>query len=115
MTQYIALIHGNSRSSPSDDEWDDFFSAAAASGMFRGGSELGTRILVGDEDSAQSTRHIVGFMRFDSADRGRILELLERHPVVRHGGSVELCEMPRSSGGSDGGCDPVGDANHKDQ
>ena len=35
-------------------------------------------------------------MRFDAEDRAKLLELLKQHPVVLHGGSVELCEMPKS-------------------
>ncbi len=36
-------------------------------------------------------------MRFDADDRAKLLELCEQHAqVVRHGGSVELCEMPRT-------------------
>jgi hypothetical protein len=33
-------------------------------------------------------------MRFDSEDKQQIIDLLEKHPVVIHGGSAELCEMP---------------------
>ncbi len=35
-------------------------------------------------------------MRFDSDDKEKLLELLKTHPVVVHGGTVELCEMPES-------------------
>jgi hypothetical protein len=35
-------------------------------------------------------------MRFDSEDKQKIIDLLASHPVVVHGGSVELCEMPES-------------------
>jgi hypothetical protein len=44
----------------------------------------------------ESTDHVVGYMRFDSEDRQPILDLLEKHPVLLHGGTVELCELPRS-------------------
>jgi len=37
-----------------------------------------------------------GLQRFDSADKQKILELLKQHPVVLRGGSVELCELPKS-------------------
>ena len=96
MTQYILLIQGNVKSTPSAEEWEQFFSAAQASGLFRGGSEIGERIVVGDVQSAKSSEHIAGYMRFDSDDRQKVLDLLQSHPVVRHGGSVELCEMPKS-------------------
>ena len=96
MNQYLLLIHGNARSAASAEEWEQFFSAAQESGLFRGGSEIGNRTRVGEADSIQSTDHIIGFMRFDSEDEPSLLRLLEKHPVVLHGGSVELCEMPKS-------------------
>ena len=96
MTQYILLVQNNVKSDPTSEEWDTFFAAAQQSGIFKGGSEIGYRTVVGDTQSAKMTDHIVGFMRFDSDDKRIILDLLERHPVVVHGGSVELCEMPES-------------------
>jgi hypothetical protein len=96
MNQYILLIQGNLKSDPTSEEWDTFFAATQQSGIFKGGSEIGHRMVVGDTQSAKVTDHIVGFMRFDSDDKQRILKLLEMHPVVVHGGSVELCEMPES-------------------
>ena len=96
MIQDILLIQDNSRSDPTPKEWDAFFAAAHQSGCFKGGSEIGERMIVGDAPSAKPTDHIVGFMRFDADDRRQILNLLEQHPVVIHGGSVELCELPQS-------------------
>lgn len=96
MAQYILLIHGNAKSKGTEEEWNQFFTSARESGIFQGGSEIGERICVGDADSMKPTDHIVGYMRFDSEDKQQILDLLERHPVVRHGGTVELCDMPKS-------------------
>jgi hypothetical protein len=96
MPQYILLIQSDLTSEPTAAEWDAFFAAAQQSGMFKGGSEIGKRLVVGDARSAKSTEHIVGYMRFDSDDKQPILDLLAGHPVVVHGGSVELCEMPES-------------------
>ena len=96
MTQYLLLIQGNLTSDSTPHEWEAFFTAAQESGLFKGGSEIGTRHVVGNTQSAKSTAHIVGFMRFDAEDKQKILDLLQRHPVVLHGGSVELCEMPKS-------------------
>ena len=94
--QYILLIQGNERTESTAEEWDLFFAAAHASGLFRGGSEIGQRELLGDKPSARPTDHIVGYMRFDAADKQLLLDLLENHPVLKHGGSVELCELPKS-------------------
>ncbi len=96
MNEYLLLIHGNEKSATSAEEWERFFDAARNSGVFRGGSEVGKREFVGDHDSARSSDHIVGYMRFDSDDKQVILDLLKRHPVVLHGGTVELCELPKS-------------------
>ncbi|MBX3415890.1 MAG: hypothetical protein KF708_24630 [Pirellulales bacterium] len=96
MTQYILLIQGNLKSDSTPEEWETFFTAAHESGLFKGGSEIGKRMVIGDAQSAQPTDHIVGYMRFDSDDKQKILGLLEKHPTVIHGGSVELCEMPNS-------------------
>jgi hypothetical protein len=96
MTQYLLLIQGNTKANPTQSEWDQFFAAAHQSGFFKGGSEVGKREFLGDAESATSSSHIVGFMRFDADDKGRLLDLLSRHPVILHGGSVELCEMPKS-------------------
>ena len=96
MMQYILLIHGNFETDSTPGEWDAFLDAARQTGLFKGGSGIGKRIVIGDADSAKPTDHIVGYMRFDSEDRQGILDLLEKHPVVVHGGSVELCEMTQS-------------------
>lgn len=96
MNQYLLLIQGNGKTGGTTEEWERFFVAARESGTFRGGSEVGKRELVGDPHSARSSEHIVGYMRFDSGDKQKILDLLKMHPVVLHGGSVELCELPKS-------------------
>jgi D-arabinose 1-dehydrogenase-like Zn-dependent alcohol dehydrogenase len=99
MTQYILLIQGNAKSKSTTEDWDQFFTAARQSGSFEGGSAIGKRAVLGDTQSAKSSEHIVGYMRFDSEDKQKLLDLLKRHPVVMHGGSVELREMPKSSRG----------------
>jgi len=96
MTQYILFIQGNAKTKSTPEEWDQFFTAARQSGLFEGGSAIGKRVVVGDTLTAKSTDHITGYMRFDAEDRQKLLDLLKRHPVVIHGGSVVLCEMPKS-------------------
>ena len=94
--QYIAFIHNNTASMPTADEWERFFSEAKESGMFKGGSEIGLRHMIGQKDISNVLESVGGYMRFDSDDIVRLRELLEKHPVVIHGGTIELCEMPRS-------------------
>lgn len=94
--QYIALIHKNTDSMPTIDEWNRFFDAAKATGMFKGGSEIGSRYTVGQKKVPDITKNVGGYMRFDSDDLERLQALLEDHPVTKHGETVELCEMPES-------------------
>ncbi len=96
MNQYLLLIQANAKAGASDADWERFLAAARESGGFRGGSALGRRMLLGNAESAKSSEHIAGYMRFDSDDKEALLALLCHHPVVLHGGSVELSEMPKS-------------------
>jgi hypothetical protein len=96
MPQYLLLIHGNAASAPTSDEWSRFFGVAQLSGTFRGGSEIGKKVRIGNADLPRSSDHIVGFMRFDAEEKQTILDLLQEHPIVLHGGTVELCEIPES-------------------
>lgn len=91
--QYLLLIHGNAKSEATADDWQAFFESAQSSGLFQGGSALGERWLLGDQ-TAQPSNQIAGFMQFKAEDREQVLKLLEQHPVLLHGGSAELCEMP---------------------
>lgn len=96
MTQYLLLIQNNLTSSTTAEEWTTFFSAVHSSGMFKGGSEIGDRTRLGNGTTAQSTDHVVAYMRFDSDDKEKLLSLVNQHPVILHGGTVELCELPKS-------------------
>lgn len=101
--QYLLLIYNDADSVADAEEWQAFFTHARASGLFVGGSELVEHRVIGN--AAVVTNNVAGYMRFDTADdAGRelasdkeaLLQLLTRHPVVAHGGTVQLLEMPRS-------------------
>jgi len=94
--EYILFIHKNTQSMASDSDWKQFIDQAIASGFFRGGSEIANSTQVGDKPLAKITDTIGGFMRFETQDKTALLDVLSQHPVVRHGGTVELCEMPKS-------------------
>ena len=96
MNQYLLLIHGNTKSATTDAEWESFFEIARASGMFQGGSEVGAKETIGHQTPPHTSTHIEGYMRFDTNDKPALLALLKQHPIVRHGGTVELCELPKS-------------------
>ena len=93
--QYLALMPNNADVEPAADAWERFIAAAGASGLFRGGSAIGNRRVVGP-GVPDTTRHVGGYMRFDADDIAPLLALLEQHPVVNCGGSVELCELPKT-------------------
>jgi len=80
--EYILFIHKNTSSSIQPDDWHTFFKQANDSGLFQGGSEIENRILL-------------GYTPVQDITDSPLLQLLENHPVVASGGSVELCEMPK--------------------
>mgnify|MGYP000162112815 CR=1 FL=1 len=94
--QYIAFIHSNHESTIRPDEWERFIKLARNAGMFQGGSELGERHAIGATNVPDSTKVIDGFMRFDSDNLPHLLALLDSHPCIQHGGTIELREMPNS-------------------
>lgn len=91
--QYLALIHADTRSATTPAEWEHFFAVAERSGLFRGGSALGSRLLIGSDPATGPTDTVGGYMRFDAENAAALRALLAEHPVVLHGGTVELCEM----------------------
>lgn len=94
--EYILFIHNNTTTSASQKDWDEFFIAAKETGMFQGGSEIGKRIQLGPQKVSDTTKSLVGFMRFESSSLEELKNLLEIHPVLIHGGTLELCEMPKT-------------------
>jgi len=96
MSEYILLIQGNTETLASPEEWAEFFEIARKNGTFVGGSEIGERTVIGNAQTHLSTDQIVGYMRFDTDDKQGLIDLIKTHPVVHHGGTVELCELPRT-------------------
>ncbi len=93
--EYILFIHSNTDSVTTDDQWNSFFIEAKKSGVFQGGSEISNQSQIGNKFVQKITNNIAGFMRFESDDKNKILSLLEKHPVILQGGTLELCEMPK--------------------
>ena len=94
--EYIVLIHTNTETTPSNHEWSAFINKAIESKLFKGGSAIGSSVSIGSKQTSLITNNIGGFMRFDSENKTDLLKLLESHPVVLHGGTIELCEMPKN-------------------
>ena len=94
--EYILFIHKNAQTEIPGKEWGAFFKEAAASGIFQGGSEIGKRIQLGERSVEDITNSIGGFMRFEAENLESVKTLLRKHPVLINGGTLELCEMPKT-------------------
>jgi hypothetical protein len=97
--EYITFMHKNKDSGATggtEDEWDRFLEVAKESGLFRGGSAIGQRTTIGNIEVPDITENVGGYMRFDAASTDELTALLKQHPTVVHGGTVEICEMPKS-------------------
>jgi len=94
--EYILFIHKNTDFDTTEEQWHSFFSEANKSGIFLGGSEISNQMLIGKKAVKNITSKIGGFMRFETEDKNKVLALLEKHPVIIQGGTLELCEMPKT-------------------
>lgn len=94
--EYILFIHNNVEAPAEPEQWEKFFTAARKSAVFSGGSEIANRVQVGSKQVDDITHTIGGFMRFETNNVNEIHELLMLHPIYLQGGTLELCEMPKS-------------------
>ena len=94
--EYILFIHNNTDSETKKEDWGRFFDLALESGLFQGGSVIGNRIQFGGKVVEDTTKSISGYMRFESESLEPLEQLLAEHPVLKSGGSLELCELPKS-------------------
>ncbi len=94
--EYILFIHSDAPQPATECQWNEFFSAAKNSGVFKGGSEVSKGMYVGVKPEQLVSETVVGYMRFEADDVGLIHKLLKLHPVVLQGGTVELCETPKT-------------------
>lgn len=94
--EYILFIHSNTDIPTKGEDWHQFFELATSSGLFQGGSEIGKRIQLGSKQVSDTTMNVSGYMRFDSEDIETLKNLLAEHPVLKSGGTLELCELPKT-------------------
>lgn len=94
--EYILFIHNNTETPTTIEAWNTFFKAAKESNIFQGGSEIANRIQLGNKIVPDITQQIGGFMRFESPSLEAVKKLLKIHPVMLCGGTLELCEMPKT-------------------
>lgn len=95
--EYIVFIHNNTDTATSDAMWNEFFATATASGLFQGGSEIRWLKHMETKPTEPASTNLGGFMRFVADSEQELWALLEQHPVYRCGGTLEICEMPKSS------------------
>ena len=93
---YILFIHNNADHPATESQWEAFFSAANKSGIFSGGSEIGKSVQFGAKSTTPAISSVVGYMRFQTDDISRLHKLLELHPIYLQGGTLELCETPKT-------------------
>lgn len=95
--EYILFIHYNTDKPPTAAQWEAFFAAAQQSGLFLGGSEIAGAVQIGSKGVRATTDSVAGFMRFEAEEVSQLQQLLALHPVYLQGGTLELCEMPKTS------------------
>jgi hypothetical protein len=94
--EYILFIHNNVDHATTEEQWSRFYIVANESGMFNGGSEVAESHTIGDKPISQTTKSVVGIMRFETNDIDKLNNLLKLHPVYLQGGTLELCKMPQT-------------------
>lgn len=94
--EYILFIHNNTDYQTTEEQWNSYFLAARESGIFKGGSEIQNRVQLGLKHVNSTTDSVVGYMRFETDDISKLHRLLKLHPVYMQGGTLELCETPKS-------------------
>ena len=94
--EYIAFMHKNTDSVATSEEWERFLALARDSGLFQGGSEVGERTVLGEKAVADTSASVGGYMRFETSSINELNELLRKHPTIIHGGTIEICELPKS-------------------
>ena len=51
---------------------------------------------LGSKNVTSTTDSVVGYMSFETEDISKLHQLLELHPVYIQGGTLELCETPKT-------------------
>ena len=96
MPNYILLMHDDTTSDPSRDQWERYFTALRAKGGFDGGSSIGHgTALRKDAAAAPVTGQLAGYIRIRAASLEAAEQLVCGNPVFECGGTVEVRELPR--------------------
>ena len=90
MSSYLVLIHNDGDRESTEEEWKLFFSLAEDSGMFRGGSALSDPVFLHESDGPSVVNSVGGYMRFEADSESGLRSLLERHPSLKAGATLEV-------------------------
>jgi len=97
MNDYLFLTHRLPQG-PSEPEgaWPSYLDRLRRTGHFSGGSAIGGGLSVSRSGTTPDTSsHLTGYIRVSADSIDEACKLLEGHPVIEAGGTVEVRELPR--------------------
>lgn len=96
MTDYILLMHGDTRTPTDEADWAAYFAQLAADGAFAGGSSIGDgRCFRREGTPGPVASHLTGYIRIVARNREEAERCLIGNPVYENGGTVEIRALPR--------------------
>jgi hypothetical protein len=97
MAEYILLMHDDAN--PGDDTWNSYIRKLQQSGSFEGGSAIGDGICTRKQGTPASlTAHLTGYIRVKADNLEQARSHLIGNPHFEAGGTVEIRELPPTSG-----------------
>jgi hypothetical protein len=91
------LMHNDVESQTQPQEWDHYISRLRSSGSFGGGSSIGKGIGFKKGTASEAISHwLGGYMILTAETLDDAKALVEGNPVLLHGGTVEVRDLPRS-------------------
>ncbi|HWU77578.1 MAG TPA: hypothetical protein VN043_13830 [Rhodanobacter sp.] len=97
MKDYLLLTHRlPPGASAAPDAWPSYLARLRGTGHFSGGSAIGEGLCVSRSGvTSDTTSHLTGYIRVSANSIDEACGLLEGHPVIDAGGTVEVRELPR--------------------
>ena len=97
MNDYIFFMHDDAAGETAEGAWVAYFSTLRRDGRFNGGSAIGDGVCVRKLGLApEPTRRIVGYIRVSANSLEEARDLVRGNPVFEAGGTIEICELPRT-------------------
>jgi hypothetical protein len=96
VTEYILLMHDDA-SAADENGWEPYVRRLQQGGFFEGGSAIGDGVCTRKSGAAPPiTRHLAGYIRVCAESIDQAQFRLTGNPVFEAGGTVEICELPRT-------------------